>query len=91
MCYNYFEEHGAFTRNAQGKYVIDVEKAREAARGWAALIIKMEGDGDMQAAMAYSSKNGKIGTKLQKDLDAIRDANIPRDIIYKQGAQVLGL
>ena len=66
-------------------------EGHEAARGWAALIIKMEGDGDMQAAMAYSSKNGKIGTKLQKDLDAIRDANIPRDIIYKQGAQVLGL
>ena len=91
MCYNYFLEHGAFSRNADGKYVIDVEKAREAAKGWAALIIAMEGEGDMEAAKAYSEKNGKIGAELQADLDAIRDANIPRDIIYKQGAEVLGL
>ena len=91
MCYNFFEQAGAFTRNAQGKYVINVEKAREAARAWAALIIAMEGEGDMAAAKAYSDQNGKIGANLQKDLDAIRDANIPRDIIYKQGAEVLGL
>ena len=91
MCYNYLEKAGAFTRNEDGKYVINVEKAREAARSWAALIIAMEGEGDMAAAKAYSEKNGKIGADLQKDLDAIRDANIPRDIIYTQGAKVLGL
>ena len=71
--------------------MINVEKAREAARGWAAIIIAMEGEGDMAAAKAYSEKNGKISADLQKDLDAIRDANIPRDIVYKQGADVLGL
>ena len=91
MCYNFFLEHGAFTRNADGKYVINVDKAREAARLWAALIIKMEGDGDAQAAKAYSDKNGKISSDLQKDLDAIRGANIPRDIKYNQGPQVLGI
>lgn len=91
MCYNFFYEHGAFSRNAQGKYVIDVEKARAAAREWASIIIAMEGEGDAVAAKAYSDKNGKVGADLQKDLDAIRDANIPRDIVYKQGAAVLGL
>ncbi|MBR4739510.1 MAG: Zn-dependent hydrolase, partial [Bacteroidales bacterium] len=91
MCYNYFKEHGAFTRNEDGKYVIDVEKARQAAREWAAIIIAMEGEGDAAAAKAYSDRNGKVGDELQKDLDAIRDANIPRDIIYRQGADVLGL
>ena len=91
MCYNFFKEHGAFSRDKQGKYVIDVEKARKAAREWAALIIKMEGDGDFKAAKAYSEKNGKISPELQRDLNAIRDANIPRDIIYQQGAEVLGL
>ena len=91
MCYNYFKEHGAFTRNADGKYVINVDKAREAARGWAAIIIAMEGEGDMAAAKAYSDKNGKIGSELQADLDKIRDANIPRDIRYNQGVKALGL
>ncbi len=91
MCYNYFKEHGAFTRNADGKYVIDVDKARQAAREWASIIIAMEGEGDAAAAKAYSDRNGKIGSELQLDLDKIRDANIPRDIIYRQGADVLGL
>ena len=68
-----------------------VRACRKAAREWAAIIIAMEGEGDMEAAKAYSEKNGKIGAELQADLDAIRDANIPRDIIYKQGAEVLGL
>ena len=91
MCYNYFKEHGAFTRNADGKYVIDVDKARQAAREWASIIIAMEGEGDAAAAKTYSDRNGKIGSELQHDLDKIRDANIPRDIIYRQGADVLGL
>ena len=91
MCYNFFKEHGAFSRDKEGKYLINVENARKAAREWASLIIKIEGDGDMKAAKAYSDKNGKISPELQKDLDAIRDANIPRDIIYNQGAEVLGL
>ncbi len=91
MCYNYFKEHGAFSINADGRYVIDVDKAREAARGWAAIIIAMEGEGDAAAAKAYSDANGKIGAELQKDLDAIRDANIPRDIVYRQGVAILGL
>ena len=91
MCYNYFLEHGAFSRSAEGKYVINVEKAREAARGWASIIIAMEGEGDAAAAKAYSDRNGKINADLQKDLDAIRDAKIPRDILYNQGASVLGL
>ena len=91
MCYNFFERAGAFTRNADGKYVIDVEKARQAARDWAAIIIAMEGEGDAAAAKAYSDQNGKIGEALQADLDQIRDASIPRDIIYRQGIAVLGL
>ena len=32
-----------------------------------------------------------VREELQNDLDAIRNANIPRDIVYKQGASVLGL
>ena len=91
MCYNYFLEHGAFSRNADGKYVINVEAAREAARGWAAIIIAMEGEGDAVAAKTYSDRNGKIGPELQADLDLIRDANIPRDIVYRQGSAVLGI
>lgn len=91
MCFNYFEDHGAFSRNNDGKYVIDFEKAKLAMENWAALIIKVEGEGDIEFAEEYSSKHGNIRKDLQNDLDEINGANIPKDIKFKQGKNVLGL
>ncbi|MDR0371567.1 MAG: Zn-dependent hydrolase [Prevotellaceae bacterium] len=91
MCYNYMEEQGAFTRNAEGKYHIDFNKAKEAINGWSALILKTQGDGDFEFAQRFRQTNGGIKENLQKDLDKINDAGIPRDIRFNQGLKVLGL
>ena len=91
MCFNYMQDHDAFTRNADGKYVIDVAKAKEAMQGWAAIILQMEGEGDYEAAKAYAAEHGKVKADLQQDLDAIAAANIPLDIRYNQGLKALGL
>lgn len=91
MCFNYLQDNGAFTRNSEGKYVIDVNKAEEAMKSWAALILKVEGEGDIAFAKSYSAKNGKIRPDLQKDLEIISTHNIPRDIRYNQGLKALGL
>lgn len=91
MCFNYFEDHGAFTRTQDGLYQIDFAKAEEALKGWAALILKVEGDGDFESASRYSEEHGVIRPTLQKELDMINQAGIPRDVRYKQGKDVLGL
>ena len=91
MCFNYMQDHDAFTRNAEGKYVINVEKAKEALNGWAALILQVEGDGDYQFAKEYAAKNGVVRDDLKADLQRIADAKIPRDIRYNQGVEALGL
>ncbi len=91
MCFNYMEDHGAFTRNEQGKYIIDVEKAKEAMKTWSAMILEIEGEGDYDRAKEYAAQNGNIRPSLQKDLDIIAGANIPVDIRCEQGAEVLGL
>ncbi|MBQ3948835.1 MAG: Zn-dependent hydrolase [Bacteroidales bacterium] len=91
MCFNYMQDKGAFTRNKEGKYVVDSKKMRAALESWAALVIKTEGEGDYDAAKAYADKNGKVRPDLAKDLKAIEKANIPLDIRYEQGAKVLGL
>ena len=91
MCFNYLQDNGAFARNAEGKYVVNVEKMREAINGWAAMIMRVEGDGDYDYAKAYAAKNGIIRADLQKDLDLIRENNIPKDITYNQGLAALGL
>jgi len=88
---HFFEEKGAFTRNQDGQYHIDIEQAKQAMREWAALILQVEGDGDLATATSYKEKNGGISEKLQADLDKINTAGIPRDIDFIKGKEVLGV
>lgn len=91
MCFNFMQDKGAFTRNNEGKYVIDVEKSKEVMCEWAALILQVEGEGDYEFAKQYAAENGKVRPDLQADLNRIAEANIPRDIRYNQGVEALGL
>ncbi len=91
MCFNFMQDHEAFTRGADGKYVVNIENAKAAMQEWAALILKVEGEGDYDFAQKYAEENGKVRPALQKDLDNIRAANIPVDIRYNQGKKALGL
>lgn len=89
MCFNYMEKAGAFSRDAKGQYVIDFQKAKEAMNGWAELILKTQGDGNVEFAAKYRVENGGITPALQADLDKINGAGIPRDITFIQGVDVL--
>ncbi len=91
MCYNFFEEQGAFKRNGNGTYHIDYEKAEKAINAWIAMILKTQATGDFDFASQFSKEHGTIGENLQKDLDRINKAGIPRDIRFNQGLDVLGL
>jgi len=88
----YFMERGAFTRDAEtGTYSVDFDKMTEAMKSLAKEIIVIQGDGDYAKAKEMVDNMGIIKPELQKDLDRIEQANIPRDIVFKQGADVLGL
>lgn len=91
MCFNYMQDQKAFSRDKEGKYVVNVKNMRSALEGWAALVLKTEGDGDYNAAKSYADKNGKVRADLAKDLKTIENANIPVDIVYKQGHRVLNI
>lgn len=91
MCYNFFEEQGAFKRNGNGSYHIDYDKAEKAMNAWIATILKTQATGDFAFASKFSKEHGTIGENLQKDLDRINKAGIPRDIRFNQGLDVLGL
>jgi hypothetical protein len=91
MCFNFMEQNGAFTRNEKGEYVINFEKSIEAMNKWAELIIKTQGDGNYDFAVKFRKENGTIKPALQKDLDKINNAGIPRDIRFNQGLKQLGL
>jgi hypothetical protein len=91
MCFNFFENAEAFTRDEKGHYVIDFEKATQAMNDWAELIIVTQGNGNFGFAQQNKKKNGGITETLQADLDLINNSGIPRDIRFNQGVKVLGL
>ncbi|NVN93683.1 MAG: Zn-dependent hydrolase [Bacteroidetes bacterium] len=91
MCFNYFEDAGAFSRNADGSYKVDMEKTKKAMNEWAARVIQFEGDGDYDGASKYLEANSNIRKELQEDIAKLKTANIPVDIIFEQGKEALGL
>ncbi len=91
MCFNFFEEKGAFERLENGRYKVNFEKIRIAMNEWAAKVLMFEGDGDYKGASAYLETNGMIHESLQSDLDRLKTAFIPVDIVYDQGLEILGI
>lgn len=89
--FNYFAEQGAFTRNEQGLYAIDVEKMTKAIDSLSELILMLQGNGDYAGVDKLVAKSGIIKANLATDLARLEAANIPVDITFKQGKQVLGL
>lgn len=92
MTFQYFEEKDAFARDEKtGTYRVDFEKMTEAMNSLANLILTIQGDGNYDAARSLITEKGIVSEQLQKDLDRIAKAGIPRDIRFKQGLNVVGL
>jgi len=90
--FNFLQEQSAFTRDAQtGHYRVDFEKMQPAVDALSARILTLQGDGDHAAARAFLDQYGKVGPELQADLDRIARTDIPVDIVFRQGREVLGL
>ncbi len=88
----FFEEKGAFTRNAKtGTYSVDFEKMKAAMIELGSQILIIQGDGNYELAQKMIAEKGFIREDLQKDLDRVNSAGIPKDVVFKQGAKVLGL
>jgi hypothetical protein len=92
MRFNYFQQTGAFERDdATGTYRVNFDKMKDAMLALSEQILKIQGDGDYDYAKKWIEEQGIIGEQLQKDLDRIGEAGIPRDIVFEQGAEVWGL
>ncbi len=88
----YFQETGAFERDeATGTYRVNFENMKQAMLSLSDRILKIQGDGDYETAKKLIEEKGFIREELQKDLDRIGEAGIPRDIVFEQGADVLEL
>lgn len=89
--FNYFANAGAFSRNEQGLYAVDMANMRAAMNSLSETILTLQGDGDYAGVVALFEQLGGIDPQLQADLDRLAAANIPVDITFTQGKEVLGL
>ncbi|MCB9235404.1 MAG: Zn-dependent hydrolase [Bacteroidia bacterium] len=90
--FTFFKEKGAFTRDeATGTYKVNYEKMEEAMNALSELILTLQGNGDYDGVAALVAEKGVIQPQLQADLDRLADKGIPVDIVFEQGAEVLGL
>ena len=90
--FNFFKEMNAFSYNPEtGTYKVNFEEFQAAMNALSEKILVLQGNGDYDGVAALFAEKGKIGPDLQKDLDRVSEAGIPRDIVFKQGVEVLGL
>ncbi|WP_349263025.1 dipeptidyl-peptidase 3 family protein [Longimicrobium sp.] len=90
--FNYFQERGAFARDAAtGTYRVDPVRMRQAMNALSEQILRFQGDGDYAGVQAFMARYGQIGPELQSDLNRLATAGIPVDVVFEQGTDVLGL
>ncbi|VAX03845.1 Nudix hydrolase 3, partial [hydrothermal vent metagenome] len=89
--FNYFLEMGAFAKNEAGYYTVDQTKFDLAMDSLGNLLLTIQGDGDYERAVQLMATRGIMSETLKADLDRLKEANIPVDINFIQGKDVLGL
>ncbi len=88
--FNFFQDRGAFTRDeASGTYRVDFDRMTAAMNALSEQILRFQGDGDYAGVTAFNRDMGIIRPALQADIDRLREAAIPVDIIFEQGMSVL--
>ncbi|MBI9034208.1 MAG: Zn-dependent hydrolase [Bacteroidales bacterium] len=91
MRFNYFAEHGAFTRDADGYYTVNFEKMHQAMLDIMERILHIQGDANYELAVKLIKETGVVMPQLQTDLDRLNASGIPVDIVFEQGPSKLGL
>lgn len=91
VCFNFFQKMGAFTRGEDGTYKVDFEKFPEAVKGLTNKLLTLQGNGDYEATKKFLEEMAVPSEQLKKDLARLKTAGIPKDIVFEQGLDALGL
>jgi len=89
--FNFFKQEGAFSQNEQGLYQVNMDKMGAAMAKLSGLILTLQGNGDYQGVDDLVKNQGTIKAELAASLERLTAASIPVDIIFEQGADVLGI
>jgi hypothetical protein len=89
--FNFFADRGAFARDAQGHYRVDMPAMRRAVDELSGVLLRLQGDGDTAGVQTLTRELGVVRPQLQADLDRLSSRSIPVDVVFTQGKAVLGL
>lgn len=88
----YFLEKGAISRGGKtNTYFVDFDKMKKAMLELSKEILIIQGDGDFDKAQLLMREKGFIRDELHADLVKILKAKIPKDLVFNQGEEVLGI
>ncbi|MBK7096721.1 MAG: Zn-dependent hydrolase [Saprospiraceae bacterium] len=92
VCFNFFNEQGAFSRSKEsGKYMINIEKFEAAIKALSNQILVLQGDGDYEKVRKFIDKYNVMNDTLKKDIEILKQKSIPVDVVFEQGVKTLGL
>lgn len=89
--FNFFKDRGAFTRDDSGQYRVSMGKMKLAIAELSDQILRLQGNGNYEAARNFAETLGFVGEILRADLERVNQRGIPTDIIFDQGIQTLNL
>ncbi|MBR1926563.1 MAG: hypothetical protein IJ840_02245 [Bacteroidales bacterium] len=82
LVYNYLLANKAIKWNASGRYSIDYDKTWSSLETLGAEILRIQAQGDVEAARDCIAKYGSAGLESQSDKRVLESANIPVDIRF---------
>lgn len=85
VAFHRLREAGAFVRDpASGAWRVDAEKMKGAIAELAGTLLRLEGDGDYEAAARFLKATGAAGAELDAALRQPAAAAVPVDIVFEQ-------
>jgi hypothetical protein len=89
--FNFFADRGAFVREADGHYRVDMARMRKAVDELSSVLLKLQGDGDYAGVERLTQELGIVRPQLASDLERLSGRAIPVDVVFTQGKSTLGL
>jgi hypothetical protein len=88
--FEFLRARGAFVRDeASGTYRVDLAKMKAGIDALAARILQLQGDGDYPGSQAFLPKHDDMDPGLRSALERPAGADIPVDVVFRQGMDVL--
>lgn len=83
--FNFFQQAGAFSRDeTTGAYRVNLDKMQAAVQSLSEKILRLQGDGDYDAAVQFIEETALMSPALEADLDRLAVAGIPVDVVFEQ-------